>query len=146
MVFNTIFRYFRYDITPHSAVNGCYRRNLSWLTGGVVLDEIVAFATDFGSSTHHTQSPKTRPKPRFNTIPNLHHPTSTNHNPTLSSPTASITILTQTHTTSYSRPHPNISSIIHLSLIHPYTDAYTFNCKQIINFIYFYWHIDFYVV
>ena len=27
LVFDTIFRYFRYDITPYSAFNGCYRRS-----------------------------------------------------------------------------------------------------------------------
>ena len=27
MVFNNILRYSRYDITPYSAVNGCYRRS-----------------------------------------------------------------------------------------------------------------------
>ena len=27
LVFNIIFRYFRYDITPYSAFNGCYRRS-----------------------------------------------------------------------------------------------------------------------
>ena len=27
LVFNTIFRYFRYDITPYSAINGRYRRS-----------------------------------------------------------------------------------------------------------------------
>lgn len=71
MVFNTIQRYFRYDITPYSDDNKCYRRSQSRLTGGVVLDEIVAFATGFGSSTHHTQSPKPRlnqPQPQSNNI------------------------------------------------------------------------------
>ena len=47
------------------------------------MDEIVAFATGFGSSTHHTQSPKPRPKPRLNTT--ITQPP-TNHNPTLSNP------------------------------------------------------------
>ena len=27
LVFDTILRYFQYDITPYSAVNGCYRRS-----------------------------------------------------------------------------------------------------------------------
>ena len=27
LVFNIIFRYFRYDITPYSAFNGCYQRS-----------------------------------------------------------------------------------------------------------------------
>ena len=100
------------------------------------MDEIVAFATGFGSSTHHTQSPKTRPKPRLNTTPNLHHPTPTNHNPTLSNPHFIHHYPNSSHTPSYSHPYPNIPSIylsIHPSIhIHLYTDAYTFT-RLIVN-------------
>ena len=54
--------------------------------------------------------------------------------PHYSTPTSSITILTQTHTTSYSHPYPDILST-HLSIhlhIHPYTDTYTLT-RLIVN-------------
>ena len=94
------------------------------------MDEFVAFATGFGSSTHHTQSPKprlnpTRPKPRLNTItPNL-----TNrpliHVYTLHNPTS--------HTILFTPPpkHSIHPSIYHLHT-HPYTDAYTLT-RLIVN-------------
>ena len=145
MVFNIILRGFCYHMVAYSDVNKCYRRSQSWLTGGVVLDEFVAFATGFGSSTHHTQSPKTRPKPRLNTTPNLHHPTSTNHNPTLSNPhfihhypnlnPHTILFTSSPKHSIYSSIHPSFHT--HPS-IHRRLHAYTFNCKQIINFIYYY--------
>ena len=102
------------------------------------MDENVAFATSFGSSTHHTQSPKTRPKPRLNTItPNLHHPTQTNHNPTLSSPTSSNPI--PSHPTHHpihiptKTFHLSIYLPIYLSIhTHPYTNTYTLT-RLIVN-------------
>ena len=107
----------------------------------MVLDDFVAFATGFGSSTHHTQSPKTRPKPRLNTTPNLHHPTPTNHNPTLSNP----------HFI-YHYPNPNPHTIlftspskhsIHPSIhIHLYTDAYTLTHSIVNKLLTLYIYID----
>ena len=83
------------------------------------LDEIVAFATGLGSSTHHTQSPKTRLNP-------------TKPQPQPNQPPHTRLHVTQppVPTTSYSHPHQNIPSI------HRRLHAYTFKCKQIVNFIY----------
>ena len=99
------------------------------------MDEIVAFATGFGSSTHHTQSPKPRPKPRLNTT--ITQPP-TNHNPTLSNPTSSNPIPSNFTTPDHPIPHyilftsqPKHS--IYLSIhTHPYTDAYTLT-RLIVN-------------
>ena len=130
VVFNTILHGFYYHFTPASAVNVCYRRSQSWLTGGVDLDEVVAFATVSGSSTHHTQSPN-------------HNLTPIPTQPDLTSSPTYITLSNQpfqttpSHTSSYSPIQTSHLSSTH-SPIHKHTDAYTFNCKQIINFIYFY--------
>ena len=88
-------------------------------------------------------------QPRLNTTPNLHHPTPTNHNPTPSNPHFIQPYPIQfhpprpshLHTAPYSHPYPNIPSIyIPIIYTHPpihsRLHAYTFNCKQIINFIY----------
>ena len=116
----------------------------------MVLDEIVAFATGFGSSTHHTQSPKprlnpTRPKPRLNTItPSLHHPTPTNHNPTLSNPHFIY---------HYPNPSPTLHPIhvptktFHLFIYpsihtHPHTNTYTLTRSIINNLLTLYISID----
>ena len=92
-------------------------------------------------TTHNRLRPDLSPDltspPTYITQP---QPIITPHYPT---PTSFITILTETSTSSYSHPHPDIPSI-HLSIIHTHPPihkhlhAYTFNCKQIINFIYFY--------
>ena len=111
MVFNTILHGFYYHFTPASAVNVCYRRSQPRLTGGVVLDEFVAFTTSFGSSTYHTQSPNHNLTP-ITTQPDLTSPSTITHPPP-NHPRPS-----QPHTPSYSHPHPDIPSIypfIHLS-------------------------------
>ena len=126
LVFNTILRYFRYDITPYSAVNKCYRRSLSWLTGGVVLDENVAFATGFGSSTHHTQSPN------HNLAPITTQPDLTSSSPTITPPNLTTLHTAPSHIPSYSHPHQNIPSIYLSIHTHPYTDAYTLT-RSIVN-------------
>ena len=93
------------------------------------MDEIVAFATDFGSSTHHTQSPK----PRLNPIPT--QPNSTFLPPTyITLSNLTTPIQPPSHTSSYSHPHPDIPST-HLSIhlyTHLYTDAYTLT-RSIVN-------------
>ena len=73
----------------------------------MVLDEIVAFATDSGSSTHHTQSPNHNLTP-ITTQPDLTSPPQPNQPP----PHTRLHVTQpRLHTTSYSHPHQDIPSI-----------------------------------
>ena len=109
------------------------------------MDDFVAFTTVSSSSTHHTQSPKTRPN-QINTItPNLHYPTSTNHNPTLSSPhfihhypnpIPHYILFT-------SPPRHSIHPSIHLSIhTHPCTNTYTLTRSIVNKLLTLYIYID----
>ena len=97
------------------------------------MDEVVAFATNSGSSTHHTQSPK----PRLNST-NPNQPQPQYYPP----PNPSSTQPQSPHTILFTSPpkHSIYSSILSSIYTHPpihrRLHAYTFNCKQIINFIY----------
>ena len=101
------------------------------------LDEVVAFATVSGSSTHYTQSPNHKltppqfpsplsPKPRLN----LTQPTPTKSITTPFHPSPNHPRPSQSHTTSYSP-----TKTFHLSIypsIHLHTDAYTLT-RLIVN-------------